>query len=114
MAWKAANILEGAYRQKANLINFSIADREKIEVWLKMNVTIRPTAACGAIFQLFLKTDVHQWGAMWQITPRVNDGGLLSSVGFPANNHALRGGYSPYAVLRLNLHADWVRQKPPK
>jgi hypothetical protein len=44
MAWKAANILEGVYSRKSNLINFSIADRQKILFWLKMNVAVRPKA----------------------------------------------------------------------
>jgi hypothetical protein len=49
MTWKAANILEGVYSRKSNLINFSIADRQKIQFWLKLNVTVRPTAAVGVL-----------------------------------------------------------------
>lgn len=59
MAWKAANILEGAYRQKANLINFSIADRQKILFWLKMNVTIRPKGDAESTYIALPEADAH-------------------------------------------------------
>lgn len=42
MIWKAANILEGVYSRKTDLINFSIADRQKINFLKKVNVTVRP------------------------------------------------------------------------
>ena len=45
MAWEAANILEGVFSRISNLINFLIADRQKVLFWLKLNVTVRPTAA---------------------------------------------------------------------